>query len=520
MKAVSRISRMAFAVAMGMGMGAATVAPGWAEETSITWGKPAEITGFDVHVAGTVASWEMYQVVYETLLAADENLQLQGALAESWEQTSPTTYVFNLRKNAAFSNGRALVADDVIGSLERIQNPETASYWSRQLGDIAKMAAVDAHTVKIQLAEPHPAFLPALAHITAAIIPIKELKDGSFDPTSQMLGSGPFMVADHKQDEGWTLVRNPHHWAEGQPKVDRLEARIIPDESARIAALRDGRIDYTTFENPDAPQMMAKDANIEIRTQQTTNYYRIDVNALSKTSAFNDKRVRQAMNLALDRQAINDLVFAGTTKVDYPVPGAFGKAACKNLDAYALPREARLEKARALLAEAGKESPQVELIATTSDAVFGRIAQVVQQNLAEAGFNVTIAQMPAAEYLQKVFTDGDFDMSISWLAGYTDPSMVIAWWNPAFAVWNQTFQENVPALSAALDDVKKMQVGPERDAKLDEICTMIDDGANLLSLVSKIDYVAFRKDQIKVNVPERSGSSDTFQHIGEFEPID
>lgn len=520
MKAGYQISRSAMAVALGMGLGVAGAAPAWAQESIMTWGKPAEITGFDVHVAGTVASWEMYQVVYETLLVADEKLELQGRLAESWEQTSPTTYVIRLRKNAAFSNGRALVADDVIGSFERIQDPATASYWSRQLGVIKQMTAPDPHTVTIELAEPHPAFLPALAHITAAIIPIKELKDGSFDPTTEMLGTGPFMVAEHRQDEGWTLVRNPHYWQEGQPKVDRLEARIIPDESARIAALRDGRIDYTTFENPDAPQMLAKDANIQVRAQQTTNYYRIDVNALADSSAFKDKRVRQAMNLATDRQAINDFVFAGTTRVDYPVPGAFGKDACKDLDTYALPREARLEKARALLAEAGEEAPNVELIATSSDAVFGRIAQVVQQNLAEAGFNVTIAQMPTAEYLQKVFTDGDFDMSISWLAGYTDPTMVIAWWNPEYAVWNQTFQVNVPELSAALEDIKKMQVGTERDTKLGEICAMIDDGANLLSLVGKIDYVAFRSDQVKLNVPERSGSSDTYQRIGEFEPLD
>ena len=80
-----------------------------------------------------------------------------------------------------------------------------------------------------------------------------------------------------------------------------------------MAALRDGRIDFTTFENPDIARTLAKTPNIAVAPQKTTNYFRIDVNALNPKSPFHDKRVRQAMNLALDRDAINNLVFAGTT---------------------------------------------------------------------------------------------------------------------------------------------------------------------------------------------------------------
>ncbi len=515
----SKLRFIALASAACLAMAGGCSTSSWAADKTIVWGKPAEITGIDPHVAGTVASWELYQMVYETLLTTDENLKLQPGLAESWEQPSPTSYLLKLRPNAKFSNGRPVVAADVIGSLERIKNPKTASYWSAQLGNIVRMEAVDDHTVKVELGSPHPAFLAALAHITAAILPIKELKDGSFDPNKTLLGSGPFMVSEHKQDESWTLVRNPYYWRAGFPIADRLEAPIILDESARMAALRDGRIDFTTFENPDAAQILSKDANIKVLSQQTTNYYRIDVNALSKKSPFHDKRVRQAMNLALDRDAIKDLVFAGTTTVDYPVPAAFGDKACRDLSTYVTPRDQRLDKAKALLKEAGQEHPKVVLMATSANPVLGRIAQVIQQSLADAGFQVEVQQPSMADYLQKVFTAGDFDFALSWLAGYTDPSMVIAWWNPKFAVWNQTFQENVPELSAALDQVKTMQDGPERSKKLNEICSMIDDGANLLALVSKTDYVAYRADKVSVKIPAHSGSSNTFEYIAEFKPL-
>jgi peptide/nickel transport system substrate-binding protein len=158
-------------------------------------------------------------------------------------------------------------------------------------------------------------------------------------------------------------------------------------------------------------------------------------------------------------------------------------------------------------------------MANSGDPVNAMIAQVAQQSLAEAGFEVTITTPTIADYLKKVFTDGDFDFAISWLAGYTDPSMVIAWWNPNFALWNKAFQEDVPDLDKALNEIKTMQDGPERDAKLDEACKLIDDGANILALVSKIDYVAYRSDHVKVKIAPRTGSSNTYQYIAEFAPL-
>ncbi len=488
-------------------------------ESRIVWGKPGEITYGDVHVAGTSASWDVFQLVYETLLATDENFQLQPGLAESWEQVSPTEYTFTLRDNAAFSNGRKVTSADVVGTFERILDPNTASYWAKQFGSIAKVEALDDHKVKVTLEEPHTAFLPAVAHISAAIIPIEEYKAGSFDPITQMLGSGPYMVEEHKQDESWTFKANPHYWREGYPLAETLYAPIIPDESARIAALRDGRIDYTFFGNPDVELLLARDQNIKVQPQETSNYFRVDVNAKNPDRPFHDQRVRQAMNLSLDREAIRDLVFAGTTEVDYPVPRAFGLEACHQLPTYALPRDQRVERARNLLQEAGNPAPKVSIIATSSSELYSRIAQVMQQSMAEAGFIVEIEQIPVADWLQRVFTDSDFDLSVSWLAGYTDPSMVISWWNPNFAIWNQSFFVDDLALNEALEQVKRMPNGPEREAKLDEACQMIDSGANLLALVNKIDYVAHRDDLIDIRVAPKTGSSNMFQYVDEFKSL-
>lgn len=512
------------------------VVPAQAQKV-LSWGTSGDVDTMDVHIAGTVASWVMYQMIYETLLTTDKDLNLRPGLAESWKQTSPTGYVLNLRKDAKWSNGRPVVAADVIGSLERItgieMNPagvaaaktdeekkkasnRIVSYWSRQLGLIKSMTAVDDHTVRVELEKPHTAFLAALAHISAAIIPIKEFKEGSYDPTRQLMGSGPFMVSAYKPKESWTLVRNPYYWRKGYPKADRLNVLIIPDEAARVAALRDGRIDYSSFSNPDIGRLVAGDSKLTVTSQNTTNYFRLDINALSDKSAFKDKRVRQAASLAIDRDAIANIVFAGAAKPDYPVPGAFGKTACKDVDTYKLPRAERLDKARKLIAATGKSSVDVELIASSADPIYARIAQVIQQNLKPVGINVKIQQLPVAEYINKVFTKGEFDAALSWLAGYSDPTMVIAWWNPKFAVWNTVFHEYVPTLADALEKVKGAADGPVRDGQLVEICRMIDDGSNILALVSKVDFIVHRNDIMDIRLDPVSGSSSTYQYVAEF----
>jgi peptide/nickel transport system substrate-binding protein len=392
------------------------------------------------------------------------------------------------------------------------------SSWALQLGEVKALHALDDRTVQVDLARPHTAFLAALAHITASILPMKEFRDGSFDPTRRLLGSGPFMVAEYKPRERWTLVRNPYYWRTGFPKADRLMVSILPDEASRLAALRDGRIDFSTFSNPDIARLVGNDRRLVVSRQETTNYFRMDLNAVSPKSPFNDRRVRQAADLAIDRQAIADLVFAGTARPDTPVPRAFGKTACQDLDTVRLPRAARLEKARQLMAATGRKRVAIEIVASTGDPVFARIAQVVQQNLREVGIDAKILQLPVAEALDKVFTRGDFDANLSWLAGYSDPAMVVAWWNPKFAVWNAAFQAYVPALADSLETLKAAPAGAPRDEQLASVCRQIADTANILPLVSKVDFVVHRADRMDIRLDPVTGSSNAFQYIAEFAP--
>lgn len=501
-----------------LGALATFAAPALAADDAIVWGKPSELLGFDPHVETNGVSWQYLFLGYETLVTTGQNLEIEPQLALSWTEDSPTSYTFKLRPGAAFSNGRPLTAADVVGSIKRVTDPALASVWAAQLGPISDVVAVDDATVRIELERPYTPLLAALANIQAAILPIKELEDGSFDPASEILGSGPYVVQSHNQDQSWSFGTNPHYPAELAPKVPNLTIEIIPDDAARIAALRDGRVDIATFESPDVPALLSSVPNVTTVVQNTTNYYRLDVNALNDSSPFKDERLRQALLLAIDRDAIGQIALAGTSEADYPLPRAFPQSdACAALPSYSGTREERVAKAKALVAEVtGGGKAKVQLIASPAVATFPLIAQVLQSSLAEADIEVEILQLPAAEWLERSFTTGDFNFAVSWFTGYADPSLVLGWWNPDFAQWNKVFLGPDADLAALIETAKSTPDGAERQATFKAICEKIDAQGGIVALVGKPDIVGYRSDRIDATIHPAEGYFQTLKNLPTF----
>jgi peptide/nickel transport system substrate-binding protein len=486
-------------------------------ETTLTWGKPSEMTGVDPQFSGDGTSWTVFYFVYERLLSTTDDLAPKGQLAESWTQVSPTEYVFKLREHATFSNGRPLMASDVVGSFGRLMDPKRGAVWGRQLQAVKGVTAVDDHTVRFHLSEPLTPLLAILAVSTTAIMPVKEIEEGSFDPDKGMLGSGPYMVVDHKQDESWTFARNPHYWREGQPIVDRVVIRIMGDEATRIAALREGRVDFATFENPDTARLVKDLPSVEVFLQKTPNYFRLDVSALQESSVLRDDRVRTAVNYAIDREQIVNVVFGGRSNVEFPIPAVFGKAACRDHPSIALPRAQRLEKARSLLKEAGAVDAPVGIIASPVLWAYPLIGQVIHRNLREIGLKPEIQELPVAEWYKRVFSpQTNFDLAISWFAGYTDPSIVMNWWVPSFAGFNLGYVKPIEAYASLMEQIRREPDGPARDALMSEACKLAQDGANMLALVNKADYIAYRTDRLTPRFSAMEGNFDTLKYIGEF----
>ena len=271
----------------------------------------ADVAGLDPQAAASGSTWRILNTAYETLVGLDDQLQPAPKLATGWKQTSPTTYVFDIRSGVRFTNGREMTVDDVVGSLKRLTDPKLASLWAGMLGPLTSVTAVGDHQVKMVQPKPRSSFVSSLANIPAAIIPMKELKAGTFDPTKTVIGTGPFKVTAHEANESWTMVRNPGYW--GTPaKVERLNLKIFSDGSALTGALRSGSVDVAAFDSPDAGQLLKGQADVTAVVQKTASYYEMLVHALAST--LRDQRLRQAMALSIDG--------SGSGTWPWPAPGS------------------------------------------------------------------------------------------------------------------------------------------------------------------------------------------------------
>jgi peptide/nickel transport system substrate-binding protein len=473
-----------------------TAALAASNDASIVWAKPLETTLYDPHTSILGSSWELLHLVYDGLTALDANMGPIPAIAESWEKPSPTTYIFKLRPTAKFSNGRAVTVDDVIGSLKRLTDPKTGSFFALEMGKIKALSSTSPGSVTVELEEPYAPFLSSLASTMASIIPMKELADGSFDPMKEMLGCGPFKIVSHVQDDHWILERNEYYWRPGFPTFSKLTIRIIPADQSRVAGLRDGSIDIASFEaSPDIALLLSGLKEIEIVQNPSTNVFHLVLNAVWDQSPFRNEKLRQAVALCLDRQKIVQVALGGVSEPATVMAPLFKACDAKSLSLYS----PDLAKAKKLLAEAGV-GPVKFTIAIGPTAVYTAIAQVIKENVAQLGMDADIAVADEGSWIKKIWVENPSTVqaSIIWYAGYSDPAMVPLWWNPKLAGFTAGHVPDNPELDADLTLARRLDGNdPARAAALQKLCNKIDEVANVIPLASRIDTVAYRKGKFK-----------------------
>ena len=477
---------------------------------TIVWGKSIEMTMIDPHSALVGSAWQLQYLVYECLVQMGDNFEPLPGLAQSWETPTPTTYVFHLREGVSFSNGRAMTADDVAGSLKRVVDPAFGSWWAFQMGSIKSIVATDAKTVTIELNEPFTPLLASLAASMTAILPIKELAAGAFNPSKELLGTGPFMVTKHQQNDFWILDRNPHYWQPGLPKVDQVVVKIITDDAARLAALQQGSVDIANFENPDAPLLLKDLAHVTSVSQLTPDLYTLVLNSVWADSPFRDAKLREAVFLALDRQQIRDIALSGQGEVS-------GAAAIVFDNGCPAPTPTRdVAKAKAL-AEAGG-GLNFEMLVQSSQAI-QRIAQVIQQNLAEAGIKVKLSVVDEGVFVDKVFINAKFQAAPLFWSAYADPGMVAPLWEPGIAKFTGGYVVSDANLGSLIAEQRKTAEGPKRKELFAQICAGVDKGAQMIPLVTKPVTVGYRNDKIKPTIQPKEGYNATLRRIATFERL-
>lgn len=519
---MSFVTRRAFIRNLAIGAGAlalpqAVTGRAFAAGASeLVWGKKIEATMYDPATSILASSWELLHTIYEGLVDLDADLKPVPGVAESWTQPSPAEYVFTIRKGVKFSNGRELTVDDVVGSLTRLINPKTGSFFGGQMGPITAIEAAGDNKVRIALKTPYAPLLTALSSTMASILPMKELAAGGFDPSKAFLGSGPYMVESHTQGDKWVLARNPNYWRQGQPTFDRLVVRIIPNDNALIAALRDGSVQVAQFDaSPDAKLLLGAVKNVEIVQNQQSNLFWLMLNAVAPNSPFGHAKVRQAVALAVDRPRIAKIAMGGNGAPSSSMAPLF--AACDTSKLGYFNRD--VNRAKSLLAEAGQKSLSFELI-TGAEPAWQAISQVLKESFAEAGITVNIVTVDEGTMVKRVWIDqpGNFQAALGWYAGYSDPAMIPLWFVPKAAGFTGGYQIEEADVVTAVTNLRAMAADdPARPKALQDVASMLDAQANQIPLITRVETMAFRADLVDASgIRHKDGYADNLYGVGAY----
>ena len=347
----------------------------------------------DPHRSVSVFSTYTWSPIFETLTTFKENGELVGELAVSWEKIESKLWHFHLRKDAVFSNGRPFSAHDIVQTLEYLKTPhgQTAAV-NRDISVIDSVYAVDNYTLAVQTKTP-TAILPRLMTPLYIVEPDHWRRLGPEQFAQEPIGTGPFTVTAW-QESRVTYTANPQSWR--APLIEALELIFLPEKTSRLQALLTGGIDVAIGMGPDdlAP---IEAAGGRLHQRRSIDVISITL-VIEEDRPVHDIRVRQALNYAVNKEAIADVLLSGYTRP--ATQGAVRSLFGYNPELETYPYDP--DKARKLLEEAGYEDGfrlDVEVI-IGSNASDSAIYQLIASNLADVGVEMRIIPIPTSQMVR------------------------------------------------------------------------------------------------------------------------
>lgn len=365
----------------------------------------ADLSSIDVQVATDAPTLSVFSHVYETLFKIEFDEQGRASfkpwLVESYKQVNETVWEFKLRAGVKFHDGSPLTARDVKASFER--GPKVGGLPRILLGPVKEVQVVDDLTFRLILNYPFAPLIAHLAHPSTAIIPAKVAElfpDKPIDDTKYIIGTGPYRFVEFVKGERTVLEAFEGYWGP-KPTVKRIIWYPVPDDSTRVSYLEAERADIITHVPPHLVKSL-KDKGFQIIQIPSTRVIYIGINV----ERIPDVRVRQALNYAVDKNAIVQVILEGAGSVaTAPIsPAVFGYT---KLDPYPYDPE----RARRLIREAGWEGKELVFITPQGRYLRDReIADVIKNYLEAIGLKVRIEVMEWAAYINRVTTQKDFDL--------------------------------------------------------------------------------------------------------------
>ena len=395
-------------------------------------------------------SAKVCDMIYDTLVQyRDDTTDIEPALAETWHGSADgLTWIFRLRQGIQFHDGTPFTADAVVFSLNR-PNALSGSIYEEF---ISQIVAIDAFTVQIELKSPYAPFLSTMAGTEFSIVSPAAVAHFAEDFGNNPVGTGPFKFVQWDRNDQIVLEANDAHWA-GEPALDRLIFRSIPNNSVRLMELQAGNIHAMEFPNPDDIPLIQGNSGLELLSQLSLNVGYLAMNM--EKPPFDDLRVRLAINHAINKTVIVEQLYQGLAiPAKGPIPPTLWSYD-DSIEDYAYDPEL----AKQLLAEAGYPNGfETTLWALPVPRPYipdgHALAEVLQAELRNIGIEASIVTDDWRPYLERTET-GEHDMAmLGWIAG-GDPD------NFFYYLLSKTTAEK-PALNIAFYRSDEMQDVLER----------------------------------------------------------
>lgn len=371
--------------------------------------------------------------IYESLLRYDFDLKPIPGLAQSWT-VSPDglTYTFKLFPNITFHDGKPLTADDVIFSMTKIL-PETHARARPIFTRIESAEAPDPLTVVFKLKSPFSPFLGAFDCTTAPILPkhIYEGTDFKTNPANdKAIGCGPFKLKEWVRGSHIHLIKHEGYYRAGEPHIDEIIYRVIPDAAARSVALEQGTVKLTQWSDIEQYDVarLTKLPHLDMTTkgyEYFAPHLWLELN--NRIAPMNDKRFRQAVMYAIDRKALLQRVYFGLGKIATGPISSKTRFYEKNVKQY----EYSPDKAKALLDEMGLKPGAdgkritVPFLVTPSGELYRRVAEFLRQSLLRVGIDIQFEGTDVAGWIQKV-SNWEYSMTTNLVYQLGDPAIGVS----------------------------------------------------------------------------------------------
>jgi len=366
----------------------ATVAAGVANQgKSVTIALSAEPNTFDPHLTVGRNTQIFIANVFDGLTARDASANILPALATEWGfMGDGSAWQFKLRQGVTFHNGDPFNAESVKFTIDRMINPDTKSTIAAEMASIAGVDIVDASTVVVRTKQPDIMIPNRLSELYGGMLsPTHTMASDAATLATKPNGTGPFILTEWLKNERLVLQANPSYWR-GPASISQITVRPILEDAARVAALQTGEVDFIANVPYERIAELQSDPNLVVKTIATPRVFFIGIDP--RVTPFNDVRVRQALNYAVDVDAIISALYMGhATRLATAVPtAAFG------YDASVTPYPYDPAKARELLAAAGYANGlSVEFDSFTgSIADHSKPAEAIAGYLKEVGIDVKL----------------------------------------------------------------------------------------------------------------------------------